>query len=208
MTDVAMASRARLSLHQALTWKRRVMRVTSTIRWPWPKVLASSENRRRRASSHKPTDAAAPQDALSVEQFFTAEINERSHARARLSSELRRALERDEFRLFYQPKIDLRDGRTCGAEALLRWQHPDRGVTPPAQFIPVLEETGLIVAVGEWVVKRACEDVKAWCARGWRQIPVAVNVSARQVRQPDFDVRIRSLIDAAGITPDAAAATH
>src|SRR5438105_3818325 len=94
-------------------------------------------------------------------QFFTAEINERSQARARLSSELRRALERDEFRLFYQPKIDLRDGRTRGAEALLRWQHPERGLIAPAQFIPVLEETGLIVPVGQWAVRRACEDLKA-----------------------------------------------
>ena len=134
-------------------------------------------------------------------QFFTAEIDERSRARARLSSELRRALERAEFRLFYQPKIDLRNGSTCGAEALLRWQHPDRGLIPPAQFIPVLEETGLIVPVGEWVVKRACEDVKAWSTKRLQAIPVAVNVSARQFRQPDFDVRIRSIIDAAGVDP-------
>jgi diguanylate cyclase (GGDEF)-like protein/PAS domain S-box-containing protein len=134
-------------------------------------------------------------------QFFTAEINERTRARAQLSSELRRALERDEFRLFYQPKIDLRNGGTCGVEALLRWQHPERGVIPPVQFIPVLEETGLIVPAGEWVVRRACEDLKSWTAGGFRPIPVAVNVSARQFRQPDFDVRIRSMIDAAGVDP-------
>ena len=134
-------------------------------------------------------------------QFFTVEINERSQARARLSSELRRALERDEFRLFYQPKIDLRDGRTRGAEALLRWQHPERGLIAPAQFIPVLEETGLIVPVGQWAVRRACEDLKAWSASGVAPISVAVNLSARQFRQPDLDVRIKSIIHAAGIEP-------
>jgi diguanylate cyclase (GGDEF)-like protein/PAS domain S-box-containing protein len=140
----------------------------------------------------------AKQSQRNAYQFFTPEINQRSRARAQLGSELHRALERDEFRLFYQPKIDLRSGRACGAEALLRWKHPERGLVAPAEFIPVLEETGLIVSVGEWVVRQACEDLRAWAASALPALPVAVNLSARQFRQPDLDVRIRSILAEAG----------
>jgi EAL domain-containing protein (putative c-di-GMP-specific phosphodiesterase class I) len=114
---------------------------------------------------------------------------------------LRRALERNEFGLVYQPKVDLRSNRPCGAEALLRWHHPEHGVMSPAQFVPVLEETGLIVPVGEWVIARACEDIKAWHAAGRKVLPVAVNLSARQFRQPYLDRRIRSLVQGAGVDP-------
>jgi len=134
-------------------------------------------------------------------QFFTADMNQRTRARAQLGSELRRALERDEFILYYQPKFELQSATVCGAEALLRWRHPERGVVPPAEFIPVLEETGLIVPVGEWVVRRACEDLKSWIAAGLPVLPIAVNLSARQFRQPDLDTRIRALVTAAGIDP-------
>jgi diguanylate cyclase (GGDEF)-like protein/PAS domain S-box-containing protein len=134
-------------------------------------------------------------------QFFTADINQRTRARAQLGSELRRALERDEFALVYQPKYDLRTGRPCAAEALLRWQHPERGIVSPVEFIPVLEETGLIVQVGEWVLRRVCEDLKAWETAGLKLIPLAVNLSARQFRQQDLDVRIRKLVHAAGVDP-------
>jgi diguanylate cyclase (GGDEF)-like protein/PAS domain S-box-containing protein len=143
----------------------------------------------------------AKQSQRNAYQFFTAEINQRWRARSQLGTELRRALERDEFRLVYQPKIDLKLGRACGTEALLRWKHPERGIVPPAEFIPVLEETGLIVSVGEWVLRRACEDLKAWAAAGLCLLPVAVNLSARQFRQPDLDVRIRAIIAAAGVDP-------
>src|SRR5258708_26556406 len=115
--------------------------------------------------------------------------------------ELRRALERREFSLHYQPKIDLSNGQPCGAEALLRWNHPERGRVAPVEFIPVLEETGLIVPVGEWVLKRACEDLKHWQGLGAPAMPVAVNLSARQFRQHDLEERIRAIVSAAGIPP-------
>jgi diguanylate cyclase (GGDEF)-like protein/PAS domain S-box-containing protein len=143
----------------------------------------------------------AKQSGRNAFQFFTAEINHRTRARAHMGLELRRALERREFTLVYQPKIDLTSGETCGAEALLRWDHPERGRVAPAEFIPVLEETGLIVPVGEWVLRRACEDLKNWLRLGAPAMPVAVNLSARQFRQPDLEERIRSIVSAAGISP-------
>ncbi|HYL91314.1 MAG TPA: EAL domain-containing protein [Burkholderiales bacterium] len=143
----------------------------------------------------------AKQAGRNAFQFFTAEINQRTRARAQMGLELRRALERREFSLAYQPKIDLANGQPCGAEALLRWNHPERGRVAPVEFIPVLEETGLIVPVGEWVLKRACEDLKNWQRAGARPMPVAVNLSARQFRQHDLEERIRAIVSAAGIDP-------
>jgi diguanylate cyclase (GGDEF)-like protein len=141
----------------------------------------------------------AKQSGRNGYHFFTAEINQRTRARAQLGSELRRALEREEFALFYQPKYDLETGKPCGAEALLRWKHPERGVVSPAEFIPVLEETGLIVPVGEWVLRRACEDQKAWQQAGVKVVPLSVNLSARQFRQDDLEQRIWAQVAASGI---------
>jgi diguanylate cyclase (GGDEF)-like protein/PAS domain S-box-containing protein len=130
-------------------------------------------------------------------QFFTSEITQRTRARANLAFELRRALERGEFALAYQPKVDLASAKICGAEALLRWMHPQRGVIAPMEFIPALEDSGLIVPVGEWVIQRACEDLKS----SLKNLPVAINLSARQFLQRDLDARILALVAAAGIDP-------
>ena len=135
-------------------------------------------------------------------QFYTPEINQRTKERAVLSRELRRALEREEFRLVYQPKFDLKTERPSGAEALLRWQHPTRGIVSPAEFIPILEDSGLIVQVGERVLRQACADIRAWQAQGARALPIAVNLSARQFRQLDLATRIRSIVDSAGVAPE------
>jgi diguanylate cyclase (GGDEF)-like protein len=143
----------------------------------------------------------AKQAGRSAYQFFTPEIDQRTRARAQLGSDLRRALEREEFELAYQPKFDLRTGLPSGAEALLRWRRPDGDVVGPAQFIPVLEETGLIVQVGDWVLRRACADLKAWQDAGLQPVPVSVNVSARQFREPDLDARVGALVAAAGLDP-------
>ena len=142
----------------------------------------------------------AKQSGRNAYQFFTAEINQRSRARVQLGSELRRALERDEFALYYQPKYRLRQRQVSGAEALLRWKHPERGMVPPEEFIPVLEETGLIVPVSEWVIERACRDVRAWRSAGFN-VPVSVNLSARQFRQPALHERIKNLVGASGVDP-------
>ncbi|ANQ84657.1 putative signaling protein [Azoarcus olearius] len=113
-------------------------------------------------------------------QFYAPEMNERILERLELENSLRRALENDELELHYQPKVSLRDGRVIGAEALIRWRHPQLGMVSPADFIPLAEETGLIVPIGEWVVDHACRQLRGWLDAGLPQISVAVNVSARQ----------------------------
>ena len=132
-------------------------------------------------------------------RFFTAKMNERSMAKARLHADLRRALERGEFFLHYQPKVDLASGARCGMEALLRWEHPQRGPVPPAEFIPALEDSGLIVAVGEWVLGTVCDQLCAWREAGVEALPVAINVSARQFRQPGLGELVREQLRARGL---------
>jgi diguanylate cyclase (GGDEF)-like protein len=134
-------------------------------------------------------------------QYFTREMNERALARVQMEAALRRAIERREFRLFYQPKVDLRNGEICGAEALLRWQHPDRGMIAPEEFIPILEDTGLIVPVGEWVMREACSQTMAWKRSGLSALPVAVNLSARQFQQKDLESRVRYVLTDSGVDP-------
>jgi diguanylate cyclase (GGDEF)-like protein len=143
----------------------------------------------------------AKQTGRNAFQFFTAEINQRSRARVQLGSELRKALERDEFVLFYQPRYELETRRPICAEALLRWNHPERGFVSPADFIPVLEETGLIMQVGEWAIRRACDDLRRWQAADCGIDGVSVNLSARQFRQQDLDRRIKTVVDAVGVDP-------
>ncbi len=115
-------------------------------------------------------------------QFFTQEMNANAVHRLTLENELRHALEREEFSLHYQPQIDLANGAVVGMEALLRWHSPKRGMVSPAEFIPLAEESGLIVPIGEWVLRTACAQNKAWLNAGMQSLRVAVNISARQCR--------------------------
>jgi diguanylate cyclase len=114
-------------------------------------------------------------------QFFTAEMNELANERLSMEQSLRRAIERDELRLLYQPRMGLRSGRVDAVEALVRWEHPERGLILPERFIPLAEETGLIVPIGEWVLRRACAQGAEWRAAGHRDLVVSVNLSARQL---------------------------
>lgn len=118
--------------------------------------------------------------------FYTADMNARALERLTLESGLRRALEREEFVLHYQPLIDVASGRSVGAEALLRWEHPELGMVPPMDFVPLLEETALIVPVGEWVLRKALTQLRAWHTRGHADLRISVNLSAHQVRRPDI----------------------
>jgi len=114
---------------------------------------------------------------------------------------MRNALEREEFVLHYQPQVDLKTGRIVGVEALLRWVHPERGLIPPMEFIPVAEETGLIVPIGEWVLREACRTAAAW-GRRFGPLTMAVNVSARQLSDPYFPVRVAEILEETGLAPE------
>jgi diguanylate cyclase (GGDEF)-like protein len=119
-------------------------------------------------------------------RFYSEKLNTDSLERLSLESGLRNALENNEFRLFYQSKQDMATGRMTGIEALLRWQHPDLGLIPPMQFIPLAEENGLIIPIGRWVFKTACRQNLAWQARGFPKLSMAVNISRRQFFDEDF----------------------
>jgi diguanylate cyclase (GGDEF)-like protein/PAS domain S-box-containing protein len=119
-------------------------------------------------------------------QFYTAEMNVKALERLILENSLHHALDRNEFLLHYQPQVDLRTGEITGMEALVRWQHPELGLIPPARFIPVAEESGVIVPLGEWVLRTACAQNKAWQLAGLKPVCVAVNLSARQFKQQDM----------------------
>ena len=134
-------------------------------------------------------------------QFFTHDVHERIHRRMELESSLRRALERGEFHLRYQPQVALRTGAIVGVEALLRWHHPERGIVAPAEFIGFAEETGLIVPIGEWVLNEACRQNKAWQDAGLPAVPVAVNMSALQCEQEDVVDVVRGALDRSGLDP-------
>jgi diguanylate cyclase (GGDEF)-like protein/PAS domain S-box-containing protein len=112
--------------------------------------------------------------------FYSAEMNQRAKEHLLLESELRKALVQQELLLYYQPKVSLRSGRIVGSEALIRWKHPSNGMISPAKFIPVAEETGLILDIGTWVLDQACRQVRQWLDQGLSVPPVAINLSARQ----------------------------
>jgi diguanylate cyclase (GGDEF)-like protein len=136
-------------------------------------------------------------------KFYSKDLNARSIHGLSLEGELRRGIERRELRLHYQRKVDLKTGRLCGAEALVRWQHPTRGLLEPADFIATAEETGLIIELGEWVLAEACSQMRAWRARGLASPRIAVNLSSLQFRQRRLAQTVRDALAEAGIEADA-----
>jgi len=135
-------------------------------------------------------------------QFYTAEMNKLVTERVSLESSLRRALERNEFILHYQPKLDLRTGSIVGVEALVRWQHPEMGLLQPDRFIPLAEETGLIVQIGEWVLRTACAQARAWQDAALPPVTMSVNLSARQFRHEALFKSVARILSETGLRPD------
>jgi len=132
-------------------------------------------------------------------QFFKAEMNTRAFERLTLENNLRRALERNEFELHYQPQVDLATGQVVGAEALIRWRHPELGLVSPDRFIPIAEETGMILPIGEWVLRTACAQNKAWQNAGLPHLHVAVNLSGRQFKQKNLIAVIELILAETGL---------
>lgn len=136
-------------------------------------------------------------------EIFTQEMHEHAVSLLQLETDLRRAVEREEFVVFYQPVMELRTGKISGFEALVRWQHPERGLVSPAEFIPVAEETGLILPIGRWVLHEACRQMKEWQQQYqfYPPLTISVNISRRQFSQPDLTQQIEKVLQETGLQP-------
>jgi predicted signal transduction protein with EAL and GGDEF domain len=134
-------------------------------------------------------------------QFYSRAMNATALEKLALESQLRKALERDEFLLYFQPKLDATSGAVAGVEALIRWKHPELGMVPPSQFIPVAEETGLIVPIGDWVLETACRQNHAWQKAGYPPVHVAVNIASPHFRQGGLMESVARALRETGLDP-------
>ena len=165
----------------------------------FPEHGADSETLIRNAEAAM---GCAKNDGRGKMRFFTDEMNAEAVERLTMDRNLRLALDREEFFLVYQPQIDIETGRITGLEALIRWQQPEMGLITPDRFISIAENNGLIIPIGEWVLRTACAQAKKWQDDGLIAVPVAVNVSAVQFRQEGFTALIRSVLNDTGLSPE------
>ncbi|WP_028550192.1 sensor domain-containing protein [Paenibacillus sp. UNC451MF] len=135
-------------------------------------------------------------------QFFSEELYQSLATKLQLESELRKALDTKQFMLHYQPKVNIFNNQIIGMEALIRWEHPELGIVPPLNFIPLAEETGLIIPMGEWVLRTACQQAKEWQNAGHKQLSIAVNISLRQFMQNNLIDMITSVLTETGLSPE------
>jgi EAL domain-containing protein (putative c-di-GMP-specific phosphodiesterase class I) len=145
--------------------------------------------------------AQAQQKGGNNYQFYAADMNAKALKRLSLETSLRRAIDREEFVLHYQPRVDINTWQLAGAEALIRWNHPERGLISPGEFIPLAEETGLITPIGEWVLRKSFAQMKEW-ATFLNVMTVSSNISARQFQDPNFFVLVLSLLEEIGLEPE------
>jgi EAL domain-containing protein (putative c-di-GMP-specific phosphodiesterase class I) len=143
----------------------------------------------------------AKQGGRNLAHFYDHRLHDASVRKLGLETRLRRAIERGEMVLYYQPLVDLHAGRVVGAEALVRWKHPEEGLLSPADFIEIAEETGLIVPMGEWILRTALEEARRWPAWGRRPFKVSTNLSARQFRERRLEHQIRATVLQSGVDP-------
>ncbi|EDX77911.1 cyclic diguanylate phosphodiesterase (EAL) domain protein [Coleofasciculus chthonoplastes PCC 7420] len=144
----------------------------------------------------------AKQQGGNCHQFYSIALSKGTSDRVALKTSLRYALERDELQVYYQPQLNLETGKIIGAEALLRWEHPERGLVSPIKFIPLAEETGLILPIGEWVLKTACQQTRHWQKMGYPHLKIAVNLSGRQFQQLDLRHRLVKIFTETGLRPE------
>jgi diguanylate cyclase (GGDEF)-like protein len=143
----------------------------------------------------------AKEEGKNTYTIYTPAMNTQIAERVALERDLRRALEREEFVVHYQPQVEIEGGQIVGMEALVRWRHPERGLLPPMEFIPVAEETGLIVPIGEWVLRVTCIENRAWQEAGLPQLRAAVNLSARQFQRRDIVETVARVLEETGLGP-------
>ncbi len=143
----------------------------------------------------------AKQSGGNTFKFFSQDMNDRATERLNLEIDLKKALARDEFVLFYQPQVHLHSGKISGLEALIRWQHPERGLIVPLEFISIAEESGLIIPIGAWVLNEACRQAYAWQQAGLAPIRIAVNISSHQFRQGGLVTMVKQALDDSGLSP-------
>ncbi|WP_052087737.1 bifunctional diguanylate cyclase/phosphodiesterase [Paenibacillus wynnii] len=143
----------------------------------------------------------AKEKRLNTFQFFTPDMNEILNHKRIIENALRHAIERNELELYYQPKYDLNTSKITGVEALSRWNHPERGTIPPAEFIPIAEETGLIVSIGEWVIREACKQLKKWESQFHFLLPLSINLSIRQFYDKNLILTIMRILEETGVKP-------
>ena len=160
-----------------------------------PEILLRNASSAMREAEREP--------GMSKFQFYRDDINQRARKQIKLEAELHRAIERGELVVYYQPKVDLNNGNILGMEALVRWQHPQLGIVPPGEFIPLAEQTGLIEEIGRWVIQVACRQVRSWQEAGYGAVSVAVNLSPVEFRNPDLADEIIALVKEIDIPPSA-----
>jgi diguanylate cyclase len=166
--------------------------------------MARVRSRFRGPSSRRPKGKQCPHVSIGKENhyaLFEREMKIRAVERQSIEESLHGALERQEFRLHYQPKVNLKTGAVTGAEALLRWRHPRRRLIQPARFIPVAEDCGLIVPIGRWVLGEACRQIRAWQDAGLPALPVAVNISAVEFQDQSFFENVHSVLKETSLEP-------
>lgn len=144
----------------------------------------------------------AKNDGKNAFHFFNQRLEENAESKLQLLSDLRIALEQNQFELYYQPKINLADNKIMGAEALIRWNHPEKGLIPPIDFIPLAESSGLIIELGQWIIEQACERCKAWQEQGLGNLCMAVNVSAVQFKRDDFFNIVQTALNKTKLLPE------
>jgi diguanylate cyclase (GGDEF)-like protein/PAS domain S-box-containing protein len=144
----------------------------------------------------------AKDDGRNSYEFYSADMTTRAFERLTLENSLRQALDRQEFQIYYQPQVETQTGMIVGFEALLRWQHPQLGLVAPDNFVPLLEDTGLIIPVGEWVLQTACEQLAQWHQQGFDSLRLAVNLSSRQFSSTDLANKVKSIIEICGVSTD------
>src|SRR5450631_2074247 len=166
--------------------------------------IKTSDDKKQHTKPNKNADAAmyrAKESGRNNFRLFAEDMSAHAVERLTLENSLRLAIEREELFLVYQPQMDIATGRITGLEALLRWQHPDLGLVPPDKFIRIAENSGLIVPIGEWVVRTACRQARNWQDSGLPPVSLAVNVSAVQFRQQGFCELIRRVLHETGLAP-------